>query len=562
MTKILSQRFSVSLLTLLTAGLLGMSASTAAFADSRINHCSRWNSKPAIAWLATEQGRDSARAAAATLLKAASHGLDPLDYRAEKLAARFEELTGVSNRSTESQIRQFNKDFTRSVVCYLQNVSSGRLNPHRLYKGAFLPRQKFGQYRALTNAFQRGQVDELLRTAAPQSDEYVSLKTGLQRLHSLARIEADLSELHLSGKVAVKPGDRDPIVVQLRERLIFLGDLIPLGMGFEGIIPSIDKQVADDRFTRAVKRFQKRHGLKTDGIVGARVLTAMKVPMIRRIAQTELALERIRWYPRASGKRIVRVNIPAYTMTAAASDFAGSTELLSSKVIVGQPGRRHTPLFAGPITRIEFSPTWYLPQSIAKRSVLPILRRNPGYMKENGFVFRLPNGKTSQIVSASNIERVAANKLRMMQLPGPNNALGKVKFVLPNHRAIFLHDTSQPDLFSKDTRALSSGCVRVQKPIELAKLLLADHPKWDAQAIARAASASSTAVARATKSTMVMLQYLTAVNGRNGQMQFMPDIYGMDNTAYKAVKRWKSPVTPVVPNMELLSRLQAPIKTS
>jgi murein L,D-transpeptidase YcbB/YkuD len=324
----------------------------------------------------------------------------------------------------------------------------------------------------------------------------------------------------------------------------------------DSIAVAADSMVLDATLAAALGRFQARHGLTADRKLGHGSLRALRVPMATRVAQIELAMERIRWYPRNHGNRVVRVNIPAYTMTASAPTGEGELSQLDSRVIVGKPGRRHTPLFAGPITRIEFSPMWYVPQSIAKRAILPTIRRNPNYVRARDFEFRLPNGRTTQRVTNSILKRVASNAVRLQQRSGPHNALGRVKFILPNSRAIFLHDTNKRQLFDRNARALSFGCVRVEQPLALAELLLADQPQWNRAAIDKAVADRKTVRAHTSEETTVMLQYMTAEVGANGALRFLPDIYAMDKAALKPVKRWRNGVQPTETDWRLLATLQ------
>jgi murein L,D-transpeptidase YcbB/YkuD len=213
-------------------------------------------------------------------------------------------------------------------------------------------------------------------------------------------------------------------------------------------------------------------------------------------------------------------------------------------------------MFAGPISRIEFSPYWYVPTSIARKAVVPRLRRDPGYLKRKGMEFRLPNGQLTQRVTASILDRAARGSVKIQQRSGPSNALGKVKFILPNRRAVFMHDTANRKLFGKDKRALSYGCVRVQKPLALAKLLLADQAQWTGTAVEKAADYGKTVRANTTEKTMVMLQYLTAVSDNAGTMQFLPDVYKFDKAAKRIVARWSKPRLPATPDAALMARLQ------
>lgn len=539
----------------LAIGAAVLQGSTLAMADSRVNHCDRFAKQEAIDWLASPQHMLAAREAAFALVNASTHGLNPADYDAGRLAADLAQMD-PGNTSAGERVK-FNRQFTRAVACYLQNVESGRLRPHALHKEIWLPRQKFDQSERLLAALQADTLGRLLDTAAPQSSDYTALRAQLAHLQDLARNEPSLESLETRRKVVVKVGEKNAIVPAVRARLTFLGDLSeqqPDPMDSIAVMP--DSPEMEPALEAALVRFQTRHGLTPDGVLGPAALRALRVPMSQRVAQVELAMERIRWYPRNHGNRVVRVNIPAYTMSAMAPTGDGTVETTQSRVIVGKPGRRHTPLFAGPITRIEFSPYWFVPQSIAKRAILPTIRRNPNYVRERGFEFRLPNGKTTQRVTESVLDGVASNEVRLQQRSGKHNALGQVKFVLPNHRAIYLHDTNKRNLFARDMRALSYGCVRLEKPLALAELLLADQPRWNRAAIDKAVAGTDTVRARTSEATTVMLQYMTAAVDSDGRVRFLPDVYAMDKAALRPIRRWHQGIAPAPTDWQLLSRLK------
>ncbi|MGB7301357.1 MAG: L,D-transpeptidase family protein, partial [Burkholderiaceae bacterium] len=510
MKLILTQRFSTSHIVTLIAAICTLFVPGLANADSRINDCSRWNKEAPLEWLSTQDNIQASRHIASLLMAARSHGLDPADYQADELAQQLVILS--SGSGSDLQRNEFNARFTRSVLCYVQNVSGGRLNPYGLYKEIWLPRQQFDQREPLQAALTAGKVQDYVLSAAPQSDDYANLRNSLTGLSDLASREGDLSDLRLSGVTSVKPGQRHNVILAVRQRLEFLGDFKSAdgisGTQFDSVPDTHPKDLLDPVLETAVRRFQERHGLTVDGMVGREVLKAMRTPLTHRIAQAELAMERIRWYPRSSA-RMVRVNIPDFSMQAVAPDADGLPSTLTSKVIVGQAGKRHTPLFAGPLTRIELSPMWFVPTSIARKALLPTIRSNPSYLENRDFEFRMASGATTQRVNSALLRGVARGSVRIQQRQGKHNALGQVKFVLPNSRAIYLHDTNKPQLFELDSRSLSYGCVRVAKPLALAKLLLADNTNWTARSVEVAASSSRTVVAKPATETTVMLQYLT-----------------------------------------------------
>lgn len=260
--------------------------------------------------------------------------------------------------------------------------------------------------------------------------------------------------------------------------------------------------------TTGVKRFQARHGLAADGVVGARTLAALNTPVASQIRQLELNRARARDDAvRRRAPRYVEVNIPAFELRL----IENGEVVLRSRVIVGDADTP-TPIFDDQIRYIELNPYWYVPASI-----VPELVRQAGgdtsYFQRNNYIVRGGPG--------------TGEPLRLVQRPGPGNALGRMKFLFPNHHAVYLHDTSQPRLFGRAERSLSHGCVRVEKPMELAVALLA-RDGWDEARIQAALARGKTQRIELSEPVPVLLEYRTAFIDDAGALQFRPDIYGHD----------------------------------
>ena len=286
----------------------------------------------------------------------------------------------------------------------------------------------------------------------------------------------------------------EPVEASLRARLTQSGDLRD-----------------GETLATGVRRFQARHGLAADGVVGARTLAALNAPVASQIRQLELNLARARDDQlRRRAPRYVEVNIPAFELRL----VENGEVVLRSRVIVGDADTP-TPVFDDQIRFIELNPSWYVPASI----VPELVRQSggdPGYFERNNFIVRGGPG-TDQ-------------PLRLVQRPGPGNALGRMKFLFPNHHAVYLHDTSQPRLFGRAERSLSHGCVRVEKPMELAVALLA-RDGWDEARIAQALARGKTQRIELSEPVPVLLEYRTAFLDETGILQFRPDIYGHDAAA-------------------------------
>ena len=229
-----------------------------------------------------------------------------------------------------------------------------------------------------------------------------------------------------------------------------------------------------------MKRFQARHGLENDGVLGQRTHTALGIPLAWRIRQIELALERVRWLPHPGGERVVAISIPMFRLWAWGAMPPTRTPTLSMGVIVGRALRTETPVFVEQMREVIFRPYWNVPPSIARHEILPILERDPDYLRRQGMEIVSGPGDDARAVAATaeNLARLRRGALRLRQRPGPRNALGLVKFVFPNQENVYMHGTPAQELFSRSRRDFSHGCVRVEDPVALAEWVLEDRPEW------------------------------------------------------------------------------------
>lgn len=327
----------------------------------------------------------------------------------------------------------------------------------------------------------------------------------------------------------VRPGDVFPSAGTLRRYLVTLGDIAD-----SSVSPAtLDADtVYDDDLVMGVIAFQVRHGLEPDGIIGAATMAAMRVPLIQRVHQLEVALARWRQLPDTMPERVIVVNVPAFRLYAFERDAATGRPVLRMNVIVGRAEGRHaTPLFSGVMREVVFQPYWDVPPSIARAELLPRIRRDPGYLAREHLEIVRGGDHDAAIYrpTAANLSRVAAGDLRLRQRPGPWNALGSVKFVVPNRFNVYLHGTPAQDLFARTRRDFSHGCIRLEDPASLAEWVLEGQAGWDREAIARAMT-NGTQARRVplARPVPVHVLYATAVVGDDGLVRFYPDIYGHD----------------------------------
>jgi murein L,D-transpeptidase YcbB/YkuD len=311
----------------------------------------------------------------------------------------------------------------------------------------------------------------------------------------------------------------------LRRLLSALGDMDVQDEPF----PS--SEILDADLMQGLQRFQRRHGLDDDGILGKRTFASLTTPLSQRVLQIELTLERLRWLPAVRSAPIV-VNIPQFRLFALRAGAPSAAGVLQMLVIVGQIyPRTRTPVFMGEITSVIFRPYWDVPHSIVVRELVPEIRAQPDYLVRHGFEIVRGPGDDAKAVppTKENIDALASGELRLRQQPGPDNALGLIKFMLPNAYNVYLHDTPAQRLFAESRRAFSHGCIRVGDPIALAVHVLKNTPgDWTADNVLAAMHGDTTRRVDLSSPIPVLVLYGTAVAAQADMVYFFEDIYGHD----------------------------------
>ena len=276
----------------------------------------------------------------------------------------------------------------------------------------------------------------------------------------------------------------------------------------------------------AVKRFQSRHGLTDDGVVGPGTLAALNHPYAERLAEIEESLKWLEAIPPPSGDLVV-VNIPAFRLYAWRAEDAGKKATLTMPVVVGKAAKSATPVLGGTISYLVFTPYWYVPRSIIVKEMLPAYAKDAAYFDAHDLELTASNDDASPGLPATpeNVERLRAGALGVRQRSGPRNSLGRVKFMFPNEESVYLHDTPAKSLFARDRRDFSHGCVRVQDPPALAEFLLRGSPVWDRAAILAAMDGPKPKVVPVKPGVPVYLLYTTAIAGADGTLSFFEDVY-------------------------------------
>jgi L,D-transpeptidase YcbB len=347
-------------------------------------------------------------------------------------------------------------------------------------------------------------LDSILKTDPEQIKD---LKRPVNRQYGLLRkFLENYSELEAKGNwfviknssKALRPGDSSEIVLQIKQRLLELSDL-KLNNA---------TQLYDEDLRIAVISFQKRHGLKDDGIIGKTTIVAMNVPYKERIKQLMVNMERSRWVPVSLDRDYLVVNIPEFKLHV----NSGDKLLWSCNIVVGKPIHK-TAIFSGDLKYVVFSPYWNVPRSIVVNELLKDMKKEPNYLAKHNMEITGYRDGIPEI----------------RQKPGPSNSLGQVKFLFPNNYNMYLHDTPAKSLFNEPIRAFSHGCMRVQEPLKLAQFLLRNDSSWDDEKINVAMNAGKEHTVTLSQKVPVFIVYFTAFVDRDGKINFRNDIYERDN---------------------------------
>jgi len=393
-----------------------------------------------------------------------------------------------------------------------RDLSQGQVVPSGLNDTHVQPNGP-GPLNLIDGAEAADDIGPYLDHLAPRSPEYARLKTKLATYRAIAALGGWPG---IAAGPTLKPGMTDGRVPALRRLLSITGD-------FPGN-PEAGGAQYDPALVAAVQAFQARHGLSDDGVIGPATHAALDVPVEARIRQMEINLERRRWMPQDLGDRYIFVNVAdAYLKVV---DDIGDREktVHGARLVVGKPFTR-TPIFSHAMSYVEINPTWGVPPSIANKEYLPKLRENPGVLAAQNI--RLFADRTEVDPWSVNWAGLTRVPYQLRQDPGPDNALGRIKFMFPNKYNIYIHDTPSKSLFEKDSRFFSHGCMRVQDPERLAEVLLSKQG-WTIDRIRAQIATGQKKIVNLKAKVPVHITYLTAWVNKDGTVHFRNDVYDRD----------------------------------
>jgi len=466
-------------------------------------------------WIAPEPGSSLLEIAFTFIASAESEGLDSHDYHLQQLQQLQQQASQSLPVAIELELRT-----THAVLSLMRDLSRGRLTATRADSDWHIVQPAFDAATFLHETIKAGRLQQSLQNLSPQKPSYQLLKQTLARYQKLH--DNHTNWVHIPNTPSIKPGMMDDAIMPLiRQRIAqaYTADGIA-----EYNIPPNQSSHYDDELVTAIRAFQAQHSLNTDGVIGKNTLRALNIPLEGKIRQLRINMERLRWLPKELGKRYLLVNTAGFRLTATEQ----GESVLSMKIIVGRD-YRSTPSFNGALSHMVLNPYWNVPDSIARKDLLPKQQSDPSHFTSiNMKVFPNHNRNAEDIDPETIDWRSIKHRFPyvLRQDPGKHNALGKIKFMFSNPFDIYLHDTPSKSLFQKDIRTFSSGCIRLEKPMELAAFSFGE--KNLSEAFLTNLDSGKTMTIHLRKPLPIYLVYITAWVDEQDKVHFSPDIYGRD----------------------------------
>ncbi len=487
------------------------------------------------AWVSADGSTQRLRDILNMFCNADREGLSPSEYANVELDRRIRRAYADVDSLHTRALAELDLTVTHTLMDYAHDVLDGRVDPQALETAWNTPTSDLDVLDALTDTTGEASLQHLAQNVSERRPEYAHLREALAQYRAIAERGGWPT---ISAGEALSEDDEGPRVAALIERLAASGDvdssLIPTHPDSARYTPNV---------ASGVERFQRRHGIRTDGIAGEVVFKHMNVPVDERIRQIELNMERWRWLPAHLGRRYVHVNVPAYELHA----FRDGQEVLSMAVVVGeQYDDNDTPVFSDTMEYVEFNPYWNVPASIASEEIVPKAREDRDYLVRNDYEIVAGWETDAPVIdpASADLDLVENKTYRIRQKPGVQNALGRIKFMFPNEFDIYLHDTPEEHLFDRSERAYSHGCIRLEHPVEFGEFALGSE-EWPADRIRQRIESGERTTQYLDSPLPVYILYWTAFVDKDGLVNFRDDIYGSDEELDEALQSQISETEPV-----------------
>ncbi|MCZ6865385.1 MAG: L,D-transpeptidase family protein [Candidatus Dadabacteria bacterium] len=489
-----------------------------------------------------------------------NEALDPDYYNIseiESILKRIEQDRNSGDSYEALDLAELELLLSNSFLTYTHDLHYGRVRAEQINLELLSGERPVNLPKLLVTAIETDQVQGTLEGLLPKYPMYAKLRISLKEYREIAA-KGGWQPVAYGDKF--KKGARGQRVLALSKRLKVTGEL-------DSSIPG--SEVFDDSLDQAVRKYQQRNGLYVDGVVGKSTIESLNVLVEERISQIELTMERWRLLPQYLGNRYILVNIANYHLYG----VENNNDSINMRIVVGKP-QWNTPMFSEEMTHLIINPYWNIPPSIVKDDIAPRIKEDPEYMakrnidalglkapekilvEENEIVEVSENVEAVEVVDGNNpeerklsdaeaeniqaqkeyISKVLSGKYRLRQNPGPGNPLGRIKFLFPNKHSIYLHDTPNRGFFKKAQRNFSHGCIRVEKPLELAEFVLFSNPDWTQSTVQSSINRGRTKTVHLDEAITVYILYFTTWVDNEGSVNFHKDIYGLDKTLYNALR--------------------------
>ncbi len=482
-----------------------------------------------LPWVQGMEPTPQAQQIIALLLQADQRGLSAEDYDGPRWSDRIAKLKPAAKETSEADAIRFDLALTVSVMRYISDLHIGKVNPKHFDFGLDIETKKYDLPEFLkNNVVGASDVSGVLAQVEPPYPGYRRTIQALQTYEQLAK-QSDTNPLPPIEKT-IAPGGSYGGVPQLTRFLRLVGDLPA-----DATLPD-NPTLYEGALVDAVKNFQRRLGRASDGKITAQTLADLNVPLTTRVRQMQLTLERWRWLPLSYQHSPIIANIPEFHLRAYDENFKIALQM---NVVVGKAYGHNTPIFSDTMQYVIFRPYWSVPYSIVRAEFLPHIAKDPDYLAKKGFevVDSRQNVITSGTVTSNLFEQLRAGRLFIRQTPGPKNSLGLVKFIFPNNYDIYFHDTPEQVFFSKSRRDFSHGCIRLERPADLAVWVLRNNPGWDMERVRATMNGATTQQVNLAHPIPVLIVYATVIVTEDGLVHFYDDIYGHDAALEKVLDK-------------------------